>query len=74
MVVVKGCYSHRVIKSYVPRTLTGLLTDGLHGKNFSSFASLWLSTHLCTHLVYKAVSNILRICLVLQKKPREMHY
>lgn len=43
-------------------------------KNFSSFASLWLSTHLCTHLVYKAVSNSLRICLVLQKKPREMHY
>lgn len=56
-VVVKGCYSHKVIKSYVPGTLNGLLTNCVHAKNYCSFASLWLSTHLCPLILCKRLSQ-----------------
>lgn len=74
---LKGCHSHGVIKPYAPGTSNGLLTNSVHVIKYCSFGSLWPSPHLCPpHLVYQACLKInnLKMCLVLQKKPREAHY
>lgn len=74
-VVVKGCCSHRVIKSFAPGTLTGLLTNFVHLKTTRVLLACGLA-HTSVLILWQGCLKInsLRICLVLQKKPRDLHY
>lgn len=74
-VVVKGCCSHRVIKSYVPGTLTVLLTNCVHVKTTPFLLACGLA-HTSVLILWQGClkTDSLRICLVLQTKPRETRY
>lgn len=76
-VVVKGCYSHRVIKSYVPGTLNGPLTNCVYMQKTTAvlLACGLALTSVPSSCVKGCLKiNNLRMCLVLQKNPRETCY